>query len=100
MCDWGVAAADERRAQGTFRETWRLAWDPGLEVELVAAGAHGTTVLGAATTVMLRVADESSTLADVTAALEKSLLADLADACPSCCAASTPGRRWMRMSVT
>jgi hypothetical protein len=78
---WGVPATDERRAQGTFRELWRLAWDPGLEVELVAAGAHGTTVLGAATTVMLKAAD-SSTLADVTAALEKSLLADLADALP------------------
>lgn len=80
---WGAPAADERRAQGTFREMWRLAWDPGLEVELVAAGAHGTTVLGAATTVMLGVADESSTLAEVTAALEKSLLADLADALPA-----------------
>jgi hypothetical protein len=79
---WGVPAADERRAQGTFREMWRLAWDPGLEVELVAAGAHGTTVLGAATTVMLKAA-ESATLADVTAALEKSLLADLADALPA-----------------
>ena len=79
--DWGVPAMDERRAQGTFREMWRLAWDPGLEVELVAAGAHGTTVLGAATTVMLKAAD-STTLADVTAALEKSLLADLADALP------------------
>ncbi|WP_350279264.1 DUF5682 family protein [Kribbella sp. HUAS MG21] len=78
---WGVPAVDERRAQGTFREMWRLAWDPGLEVELVAAGAHGTTVLGAATTVMLKAAD-SSTLADVTAALERSLLADLADALP------------------
>ncbi|TDO57464.1 hypothetical protein EV651_111190 [Kribbella sp. VKM Ac-2571] len=78
---WGVPAADERRAQGTFREMWRLAWDPGLEVELVAAGAHGTTVLGAATSVMLKSAD-SPTLADVTAALEKSLLADLADALP------------------
>jgi hypothetical protein len=78
---WGVPAVDERRAQGTFREMWRLAWDPGLEVELVAAGAHGTTVLGAATTVMLKAAD-SPTLADVTAALEKSLLADLADALP------------------
>ncbi|MEU8225799.1 DUF5682 family protein [Kribbella sp. NPDC048915] len=77
--DWGVPAADERRAQGTFREMWRLAWDPGLEVELVAAGAHGTTVLGAATSVMLKDAD-SPTLADVTAALEKSLLADLPEA--------------------
>lgn len=80
---WGVPAADDRRAQGTFREMWRLTWDPGLEVELVAAGAHGTTVLGAATTVMLRQADDSSTLADLTAALEKSLLADLADAMPT-----------------
>ncbi|WP_371406758.1 DUF5682 family protein [Kribbella sp. NBC_00662] len=79
---WGVPAVDERRAQGTFREMWRLAWDPGLEVELVAAGAHGTTVLGAATTVMLKAAD-SATLADVTAALERSLLADLADALPA-----------------
>ncbi|MDX3005999.1 DUF5682 family protein [Kribbella solani] len=79
---WGVPATDERRAQGTFREMWRLTWDPGLEVELVAAGAHGTTVLGAATTVMLKAAD-SATLADVTAALERSLLADLADALPT-----------------
>jgi hypothetical protein len=80
---WGRPAADERRNQGTFRETWTLSWDPGLEVDLVAAGAHGTTVLGAATTVMLRVADDSSTLAEVTAALERSLLADLAEALPS-----------------
>ncbi|MEU4193202.1 DUF5682 family protein [Kribbella sp. NPDC026611] len=79
---WGLPAVDERRAQGTFREIWRLTWDPGLEVDLVAAGAHGTTVLGAATTVMLKAA-ESATLADVTAALEKSLLADLADAMPT-----------------
>ncbi|MFC9687677.1 DUF5682 family protein [Kribbella sp. NPDC056951] len=79
---WGVPAADERRAQGTFREMWKLIWDPGLEVELVAAGAHGTTVVGAATTVMLKVAADSSTLAEITAALEKSLLADLSDALP------------------
>jgi hypothetical protein len=81
--DWGRPAADERRNQGTFRETWTLSWDPGLEVDLVAAGAHGTTVLRAATTVMLRVADDSSALAEVTAALERSLLADLAEALPS-----------------
>ncbi|MFK4084058.1 DUF5682 family protein [Kribbella sp. NPDC020789] len=80
---WGVPVADERRAQGTFREMWKLVWDPELEVELVAAGAHGTTVVGAATTVMLRAADETSTLADVTAALEKSLLAALDDALPA-----------------
>jgi hypothetical protein len=78
--DWGVPAEDERRSQGTFRETWALRWEPGLEVDLVAAGTHGTTVLGAATTVMLDTASESSTLAEVTGALERSLLADLPDA--------------------
>ena len=80
--DWGRPTSDERRNQGTFREMWKLTWDPGLEVDLVAAGAHGTTVAGAATSVMLGVAAESSTLAQVTAALERSLLAELADALP------------------
>jgi len=81
--DWGVPTTNERQNQGTFRETWTLAWDPGLEVDLVAAGAHGTTVLGAATSVMLSAAADSSTLAEVTSALERSLLADLADALPA-----------------
>jgi hypothetical protein len=81
--DWGVPTSDDRRSQGTFRELWKLAWDPGLEVDLVAAGAHGTTVLGAATTKMLAAAAESSTLAEVTSALERSLLANLADALPA-----------------
>jgi hypothetical protein len=80
--DWGVPTSDDRRSQGTFREMWKLTWDPGLEVDLVAAGAHGTTVAGAATSVMLGVAAESSTLAEVTSALERSLLAELADALP------------------
>ncbi|TDO50692.1 hypothetical protein EV643_104185 [Kribbella sp. VKM Ac-2527] len=80
--DWGLPTSDERRSQGTFREMWKLTWDPGLEVDLVAAGAHGTTVAGAATSVMLGVAAESANLAEVTAALERSLLAELADALP------------------
>ncbi|WP_328988934.1 DUF5682 family protein [Kribbella sp. NBC_01245] len=80
--DWGEPAEAERQNTGTFRETWALLWEPGLEVDLVAAGAHGTTVLGAATTVMLAAAADSSTLAEVTAALERSLLADLPDALP------------------
>jgi hypothetical protein len=81
--DWGVPTSDDRRSQGTFRELWKLAWDPGLEVDLVAAGAHGTTVVGAATTKMLAAAAESSTLAEVTSALERSLLANLTDALPA-----------------
>ncbi len=80
--DWGRPAADERRSQGTFRETWALRWDPGLEVDLVAAGANGTTVLAAATAVMLRTAADATRLDQVTAAVERTLLADLPEALP------------------
>ena len=80
--DWGRPASDGRDHQGTFRETWALRWDPGLEVDLVAASTHGTTVESAATAVMRATAAEASVLADVTGAVERTLLAELSDALP------------------
>jgi hypothetical protein len=80
--DWGRPTSDNRSNQGTFREMWSLKWDPGLEVDLIAAGVYGTTVLAAATASMLSVAAEAETLAEVTRAVERSLLADLPGAMP------------------
>jgi uncharacterized protein DUF5682 len=80
--EWGSPTEDERQAMGTFRELWSLQWDPGLEVDLVAAGVHGTTVLAAATSVLLQTAAESTRLAEVAAAVESALLADLGAALP------------------
>ena len=80
--EWGTPAEDERQNLGTFRELWALRWEPGLEVDLVAAGVHGTTVLGAATSVLLQTASGATRLADVTGAVESALLADLGDALP------------------
>jgi hypothetical protein len=79
---WGRPAVSARRSTGTFRETWEIAWQPEFEVDVVAAGVHGTTVaLAAAARVRAAVADAPA-LADVTAAVERCLLADLPDALP------------------
>ena len=45
---WG-ALEEGRGSSGTFRETWRLAWEPELSVRLVELAGHGTTVAAAAT---------------------------------------------------
>jgi len=79
---WGTPAVSARRNTGTFRETWMLRWHPEFEVDLVAASAHGTTVLSAATAVVRRRALEATVLAETTAAVEDCLLAGLLDALP------------------
>ncbi len=84
---WGRPAASVRRSTGTFRETWELAWQPEFEVDLVAAGVHGTTVAGAAAARVRAAVADAPALADVTAAVERCLLADLPDALPDALAA-------------
>ncbi|MDP9866879.1 MULTISPECIES: DUF5682 family protein [Streptosporangium] len=44
--DWGTP--QESRSKGTFRESWTLAWRPEFDVDLIEAGAWGTTVPAAA----------------------------------------------------
>ncbi|MHA6622870.1 DUF5682 family protein [Pseudonocardia sp. DLS-67] len=84
---WGRPAASARRSTGTFRETWELAWQPEFEVDLVAAGVHGTTVAGAATARVRAAVTDAPALSDVTAAVERCLLADLPEALPDALAA-------------
>jgi uncharacterized protein DUF5682 len=84
---WGRPAASARRNTGTFRETWELAWQPEFEVDLVAAGVHGTTVAGASAARIRAAVTDAPALADVTAAVERCLLADLPDALPDALAA-------------
>ncbi|WP_433791299.1 DUF5682 family protein [Actinoplanes sp. CA-252034] len=83
---WGRRAPG-RRGTGTFREEWRLAWQPEFAVRLVEGSMWGTTVVAAATARVTRNAREASTLAEVTALVETCLLADLAGAYPSVLAA-------------
>ncbi|MET8244803.1 DUF5682 family protein [Streptomyces sp. NPDC005202] len=76
---WGEPAAS-RGSTGTFRETWRLRWEPELSVRVAEAGVWGTTVLAAATAKAESDALAAQTLAEVTALAERCLLAELPDA--------------------
>ncbi|MGX6605496.1 DUF5682 family protein [Micromonosporaceae bacterium Da 78-11] len=76
---WGEPTA-ARRGTGTFREEWRLRWQPEFAVRLVEGSMYGTTVAGAATARVTRAARRAESLAEVTALVETCLLADLAEA--------------------
>ncbi|MER5179542.1 DUF5682 family protein [Streptomyces sp. NPDC002896] len=77
---WGEPARSARGTTGTFRETWRLRWEPELSVRVAEAGIWGTTVLAAATAKPESEAVTAEALADVTALAERCLLAELPDA--------------------
>ncbi|MFJ4687720.1 DUF5682 family protein [Streptomyces sp. NPDC088789] len=79
--EWGEPARS-RGSTGTFRETWRLRWEPEWSVRVAEAGVWGTTVLGAATAKVEADAVAAPGLVGVTALAERCLLAELPDALP------------------
>ncbi|MEV7522907.1 DUF5682 family protein [Streptomyces sp. NPDC091371] len=80
--EWGRPAAS-RGSTGTFRETWRLCWEPELSVRVAEAGIWGTTVLAAATAKAEAEAAAAEELGEVTALAEQCLLAGLSEALPA-----------------
>ncbi|MFD5771027.1 DUF5682 family protein [Streptomyces sp. NPDC127049] len=80
--DWGEPA-EGRTGTGTFRESWRLRWQPELHVRVAEAGVWGTTVEAAATALTASRARSADSLGEITALAEKCLLAGLADALPT-----------------
>jgi hypothetical protein len=79
--DWGDPARS-RGSTGTFRETWRLRWEPELSVRVAEAGVWGTTVLSAAAAKAESEASSAASLAGITSLAERCLLAELPDALP------------------
>ncbi|MFG2880408.1 DUF5682 family protein [Streptomyces sp. NPDC048337] len=79
---WGTPTAS-RSSTGTFRETWRLCWEPELSVRVAEAGIWGTTVLAAATAKAEADAAGAEELGEVTALAERCLLAGLSEALPA-----------------
>jgi hypothetical protein len=73
---WGVPE-ESRRSTGTFRETWRLRWEPELSVRLIDASAYGTTLATAAGARLIERAQGPVALAELTAVVEQALLAEL-----------------------
>ncbi len=74
---WG-RPTEARASSGTFRESWELRWDPELEVRLIDASSHGTTLAAAATSRLLE--RGGGGLGELSAAIELALLADLPEA--------------------
>jgi hypothetical protein len=77
---WGHPVRSGRASLGTFRETWKLEWEPELSVRLIEMSRWGTTVEAAATARAIARAGEAEDLAGVTRLAEACLLAALPDA--------------------
>ncbi|WP_280369623.1 DUF5682 family protein [Nocardia wallacei] len=79
--DWGTPITGEVRNTGTFRESWTLRWEPELSVAVIEASRWGTTIRTAAQARLLDTASAAEvTVADLSTALERALLADLGGA--------------------
>jgi hypothetical protein len=63
--------------KGTFKEQWRLQWDPAFSIDIIEKGTYGNTTEEAATKYVIQLAEEVNALADVCDLLEKSIPAEL-----------------------
>ncbi len=72
---WGKT--ESARGKGTFRETWRLRWEPEMEIALIEGAPWGNTVEEAATRLAIDRAAHASALRELTALIERLLLAEL-----------------------
>ncbi|WP_173400701.1 DUF5682 family protein [Ilumatobacter nonamiensis] len=76
---WGTPE-EGRGSSGTFRETWRVAWEPELSVRLVERSGYGSTVESAATARLVERSGAATSLGELVGVLELALFADLPDA--------------------
>ncbi|MCU0495603.1 MAG: DUF5682 family protein [Chloroflexaceae bacterium] len=75
---WGKLA--DTRSTGTFREIWRLAWQPEFSVSLIEASIWGSTVASAAHNRAMHSASAATDLPALVAVVNQALLADLPEA--------------------
>ncbi|MQS12615.1 hypothetical protein F7Q99_10025 [Streptomyces kaniharaensis] len=81
--DWGVPARSAVASTGTFRESWRLCWQPEFAVRIAEAAQWGTTVEEAAVAKAVGEARAAAELAELTGLVETCLLAGLPGALPA-----------------
>ncbi|MFB7905159.1 DUF5682 family protein [Kitasatospora sp. NPDC056076] len=80
---WGVPARSPVHSTGTFRESWRLCWQPEFAVRIAEAAQWGTTVEQAAVGKAVGTARAAVELAELTGLVETCLLAGLSGALPA-----------------
>jgi hypothetical protein len=77
--DWGTPHA-HAGGKGTFREAWKLRWEPGFAIRLIEAGVLGTTIEQAAAGKLRQLAAASTDLRVLAGYLQDAMLAELGDA--------------------
>jgi methyltransferase-like protein len=72
---WGVQS--QVSGKGTFKEQWRLQWDPAFSIDIIEKGSWGTTVEEAANKYVIHQAQETKSLRAVSNYLAEALPAEL-----------------------
>jgi hypothetical protein len=70
--------------KGTFKELWRLQWDPELSIHIIEKGNWGNTVVEAAEKFVIEKAGKADALSTVTGLLENTIPAELHRAVEEC----------------
>lgn len=75
---WGEQS--QATGKGTFKEQWRLQWEPGLSIEIIERGRYGNTVEEAASKFVMEQAEKADSLPAVCGLLENTIPAELPSA--------------------
>jgi hypothetical protein len=75
---WGQKS--EVSGKGTFKEQWRLQWDPAFSIDIIEKGTYGNTTEEAASKYVIEQAANTMALPDVCSLLEDTIPAELPDA--------------------
>lgn len=76
---WGKGG-DTARGKGTFKESWRILWQPEFVIRLIEAGFWGNTLAVAATNRLVKQAQDTASLEQLASMTHASLYANLPEA--------------------
>lgn len=74
---WGTQHETSKNDIGSFKELWKLNWQPDFAIQLIEAGMWGNTVLQAATNYAYDKAKTTESLPELTSMIREVLQADL-----------------------
>lgn len=72
---WGERSAVS--GKGTFKEQWRLQWDPAFSIEIIEKGTYGNTTGEASSKYVIEQAEKAGSLSAVCSLLENCIPAEL-----------------------
>jgi hypothetical protein len=77
---WGEVRGAGRSSKGTFHEVWQIQWQPEFAISIIEASRWGQTIVEAATALALDKASNAGSLPELSALVDRVLLANLPQA--------------------